>query len=221
MATPYFTPDQFRALSRVKQTRLGVATGQTNANELLQALLDRAAAFVEIVTGQPASDKDLEPGQPSMSTGPSNVSPAALKTLIAQAIQMRTEQELFQAQNGYIDDASDDVISTLSVGGFSQTKHDPSRRGEQRQLNSWVALGNILWLLMTADRYDYWIVVMGGAAGAGAQMPPSWSYENEIWMPIGGNDYFGMLGQRLPAAAWDGGFIGADPFPFDTTGIDP
>lgn len=220
MATPYFTPSQFRTLSRVKQTRLGVATGQDNADDLLQTLLDRAAAFVEIVTGQPASDKDADVVQPSMSTGPSDVTPGTMKALIGQAVQMRTEQELFQAQNGYIDDASDDVIQTLSVGSFSQTHRTP-RKGGERLINSWESLGDLLWLLMTADRYDYWIVVMGGAGGAGAQMPPSWSYENEIWMPVGGYDYMGMLGQRLPAAAWDGGWVGADPFPFDTTGIDP
>lgn len=221
MANPYFTPASFRALSRVKAARLGVAEGQPGADELLQVLLDRAGAFVEIVTGQPAMDSTIDPLQPSMSTGPSGVSLASLRPLIGQAVQMRTEQEAFQAQNGYIDSASDDVVATLSVGGFSQTRTDPGRRGEQRQLNSWQALGNLLWLLMTEDRYVYWIVVMGGAAGAGAQMPPSWSYENEVWQPFSGYDYMGVLSQRLPASAWDGGFIGADPYPFDTTGIDP
>jgi hypothetical protein len=192
--TPYFTTETFRDLTRVKKTRLGVDVSQgTLGDDLLQTELDRAATYVEIVTGQPATDTDAPLIAPSMATPENPVSDVVLRTLIGQAVQMRCEQVLFQAQNGYVDDATDDVIASLSVGGFSQTKVDSSRRGEQRSLNSWRALADLLWLIMTYERYLYWIVVIGGAAGAGAQMPPSWSYENMLW-PDHGSLFAGGYG---------------------------
>jgi hypothetical protein len=197
--TPYFTTDAFRDLTRVKKTRLGIDVSQEALGEaLLQTELDRAATYVEIVTGQPATDTDGVLIPPSMATAENPVSDVVLRTLIGQAVQMRCEQVLFQAQNGYVDDATDDVVASLSVGGFSQSKVDSTRRGEQRSLNSWRALADLLWLIMTFERYCYWIVVIGGAAGAGAQMPPSWSFENMLWPDAGS-----LLGGGF---GWGGGW---------------
>lgn len=215
--TAYLDKDTFRALTRVKQTRLGVAVGQPNAETLLQVELDRAAAYVEFVTGQPAMDST----QPPLPTNSGTLSPTALPTLLTQAIQMRTEQVTFQSQNSYLDDATDDVISSLSVGGFSQSKSDPARRGEQRQLNSWQALSNLLWLLMTPDRYDHWIVFLSGDISR--MIGPAWGVEQSIHPsagPAGGWGYgiadyafFGYAG-----SGWQGwgGSLPGDILPIPT-----
>lgn len=155
---PYITPSLFRALTRVKQSRLGIAVGQPNADLLLQTELTRSAAYVEFVTGQPAMDST----KPVLATFNGLATDAWVTTLVGQAIQMRTEQITFQAQHSYVDDATDDVVSSFTVGGYSQSKNDAARRGEERQLNSWGALADILWGLMTLDRYYYWIAFLSG-----------------------------------------------------------
>lgn len=191
-ATPYITPALFRRLTRVKQSRLGIAVGQPNADQLLETELGRAAAYVEFVTGQPAGDSTL----PLLGTMNLTLSTNSLASLVGQAIQMRTEQVTFQSQNSYVDDASDDVVNTFSVGGYSQSKSDPTRRGEEKTLNTWQALASILWACMTPDRYYFWQVFLSSDPdiGLGAQ----YSFENTFEPGL------------IDAAGWGYGFGGAD-----------
>lgn len=193
---PYLTSSQFRALTRVKQSRLGIAWGQPNAELLLQTELTRAAAYVEFVTGQPAMDTTMT----LQATMSATLSTASLSSLLMQAIQMRTEQVTFQSQNSYVDDATDDVVTTFSVGGYSQSKTDPTRRGEEKSLNTWQALANVLWACMTPDRFYFWEAFLSSdpTIGFGAQ----YSFENTFEPSAG---MLGFLG-----GAWGYGFGGAD-----------
>lgn len=224
--TPYMTTGLFRKLTRVRQSRLGIAAGQDNAEEFLQTEIERAAAYVEIVTGQPATSADM----PVLATnveGGTSLTDGAVATMIRQAIQMRTEQVTFQAQNAYVDDATDDVIGSLSVGGYSQSKSDPARRGEQRQLNSWQALSNVLWLLMTPERYWWWVVFLSGDPHL--MIGPSYSFENTLqpgWIDgwgygFGAADFLiaqtgglmgglagGLLGSGVGIGGWQGSLGG-------------
>lgn len=207
MATPYFTLTTFRELTRVRQAKLGIAPAGTQTDGLLQTELDRAAAYVQMVTGQPATDKDLPIIPPALDA---SLTAGVLQPLIGQAIQMRTEQVAFQSQNGYVDDASDDVVTSLSVGSFSQTK---TRTGKNDQkLNSWDALASLLWMLMTPDRYDYWVVALG--MDAAKMLAPWWNYENAVWPPYGYAD--------IERGGWDwsyGGGLPYDILPLDLGGL--
>lgn len=224
--TPYLTASLFRRLTRVKQSRLGIAQNNTNqpyADEFLQTEIDRAAVYVEFVTGQPATDSEAA----VLDTMAGTVSPGATQTLIGQAIQMRTEQVLFQSQNSYLDDASDDVVSSFSVGGYSQSKNDSARRGEEKQLNSWQSFANVLWLLMTPDRYYFWEMFLSSDPTAG--IPGTYSFENTIqpeWVDgwgyaYGGADFLigGMYGTGIGTGGWQGGYGGLPgglaPLPVD------
>lgn len=209
--TAYMDNDLFRTLTRVKQSKLGVAVGQPNAETLLETELARASIYVQFVTGQPALDADLEPLQTSAGDMPAE----GVRTLLRQAIQMRTEQVTFQAQNGYVDDASDDVVTSLSVGSFSQSKAQPVR-GAKPRLNSWEALTDILWLLMTPDRYAWWVAFLSGDAAL--QLGPQWGIEQSIHPdagPLGGWSYFGIADYALAGSGWQGGggFGPGDIFP--------
>lgn len=209
-ATPYITAPLFRRLTRVKQTRLGIADGQQFADEFLQTEIDRAAAYIEFVTGQPATSADLAPLPTYIANG--GISAGAMTSMLSQAIQMRTEQVTFQAQNAYVDDASDDVVTSFSVGGYSQSKSDPTRRGEEKSLNSWDALTKLLWLLMTPDRYAFWIVFLSSdptlALGAG------YGFENTFQPEIfdGWGYGFGYadayLAGNILGTGWAGGLGG-------------
>lgn len=224
-STPYITPALFRRLTRVKQTRLGIAAGQPNADLLLETELNRAAAYVEFVTGQPAGDSTMT----LLGTMNATLTTNSLASLVGQAIQMRTEQVTFQSQNGYVDDASDDVVNTFSVGGYSQSKSDPTRRGEEKTLNSWQALANVLWACMTPDRYYFWQVFLSADPDVG--LGAEYSFENTFepgylagaFAGFGFGAADGLLALEFGAGAggtgWQGGLGGLPggifPLPVD------
>lgn len=192
---PYLTASLFLRLTRVKQSRLGLSSTNPNANEFLQVELDRAAVYIEFVTGQPATDST----QPVLPTASGTYSTTSMATLIRQVIQMRAEQTLFQSQHGYLDDATDDVVTSLSVGSFSQSKSDSARRGEQKQLNSWQALSNLLWMLMTPGQFGYWEALL--SSDPTLAIGPMYTYENVIQAPYDGPSYgFGFGGYGFGAA---------------------
>lgn len=225
-SSPYLTPAAFRRITRVKLSKLGIQAGV--GDELLQEEIDRAAAYVEFVTGQPATSRDLPVATTSIENGSPTMTSTATQMLIRQAIQMRTEQVTYQSQRSYLEDATDDVISSFSVGGYSQSKTDVGRRGEQRQLNSWSALSNVLWLLMTPERYGWWVIFLSGDAhlmlGAGygfeSTLQPSWI---DGWgYGFGAADLLiastGLLagGQGVGGYGLGYGGLGVDPYPLPT-----
>lgn len=140
----------------------------------LQRVLDQAISYVEFVTGRRAD--------PSL--------PSELEGLMRQALQMRTEQVVYQAQADAIETASDDTLQSFSAGGYSETRHDATRRGESKMLNPWQALNDILWMLMTDDKLDYWNYRLAGLNA------PAWSVTEVDW-----------------SLRWAGDAAFGDPFP--------
>lgn len=206
MTTAYITPAKFRELTRTKTARLGLDTGQPHGDVFLDEELARSAAYVEMMTGQPATDSD----RPVLTETAMGVAPeVVLHTLLRQAIQMRTEQNAYQAQDGYVGDASDDVVQTLSVGGYSQSRV-ATPKGLDRELNSWAALADILWMLMTPAKYEYWIIALSGGKDVSSMFAPAWSFENSFWQPFG--SYGGCWGGRIPIEAFGGGWGSSLPF---------
>lgn len=160
------TPDAtlIRARSKVDFVQLGYPEDVD-----LQIVVDQASAYITAITARRW-----------------DTMPPVLEPIAAQALQIRTEQIAFQAQEEYQEDANDDVIGSLSAGGFSQTKHDPNRRGESKSLNPNPSLERLLWMLLhttplTADplvdeMYDFWRSQLGGVnAPAFAVTEVDWS----------------------------------------------
>lgn len=113
-------------------------------DDQLQVVVDQANAYVEWVGGR-ALDSTM---------------PANLATIAEQAVRMRTEQVAFQAQPDYIEAATDDAVSSFSAGNYSETRRDPPTK--RTLLNEWVALNDLLWMLMTTDQFDYWTNLLTG-----------------------------------------------------------
>jgi hypothetical protein len=171
-----------RSLSKVDFAALGF----TDDTEL-QQVVDQALSYIEWVTARTYD-----------ATMPPPLAPVAL-----QAARMRTEQIAFQAQEDYAETAADDVVSSMSVGSYSETRTDPNRRGEKRSLNSWPALTELLWLLLgTSAVYpndlvdaqrDYWNSLLNGVnAPAGFVSEIMWSpemYAGEAGLGYEGGGY--------------------------------
>jgi hypothetical protein len=125
----------------------------------LAELIARASVWVTAITFRPID----------------STMPVWMEPLARQAIQMRTEQIAYQEQPDYVETAADDVLSSFSAGGYSESRTDPSRRGESRSLTSWKALSDILWLLMTPDAVAYWTEILSG------KMPPAMLVTPVAW----------------------------------------
>lgn len=174
------TVDDIRNWSQVNFARFGFSD-----DAKLQAVIDRATGYVTFITGQTLAAPDASVS----STG----DPADLVPLIQQAIQMRVEQVVMQGRPGHVDSAStNEVVSSFTAGSYSETRRDPGRRGEQRSLNTWPALDELLWMLMTSDRFAWWWAYVTG------QQIPSFAVEEIDW-----GSYF---------YAWDYPIRGALPY---------
>ena len=109
-----------------------------------------AVGYVEQVTGQHTG-----PGIPDPLDTDTGVS---LVPLMQQAIGLRTIQLVSQGAKDYLGTIADfDIIQSFSAGNYSESRKDAARRGEQKEINSWPPINELLWLLMTPDRYAYWL----------------------------------------------------------------
>lgn len=106
----------------------------------LQRILDQSISYVWFVTGRK----------------PDDTMPPELEPLMNQALQMRTEQVAEQAQPDYVETGADSLTQSFTAGSYSEQRHDPTRRGETALVNPWLDLSEILWMLMTDEKYDYW-----------------------------------------------------------------
>jgi hypothetical protein len=150
------TVDEIRLWSRVKFAREGYADDEKLAN-----VIDRSAAYVSWVTGQRVDAVTLDA---SMSpTG----SPLDLEPIMDQAIQMRVEQVVLQGRTGYLGSAAEmDVIQSFSAGGYSEQRARggfASRTGAaEKSINKWPSLEELLWMLMTEERFAFWLAFVSG-----------------------------------------------------------
>jgi hypothetical protein len=141
-----------RAMSKVDFGTLGY---EEDAD--LQVVVDQANAYIEFVTGQ-TLDANM---------------PTEFEKLAGQAVRMRTEQVAFQAQEDYVETVNDDAVSSFSAGSYSETRRD--NNAKRNVLNLWPGLNDLLWMMMTADKYDYW---MGLLTGVNA---PAFSITEVAW----------------------------------------
>lgn len=190
------TSDDIYAMSKAKWRQLGITASTDLDNYVLQA-----TAYVIEMTGRyfsdwPAPVYEEDGGAAldiygfAMSAGAAlPISGTPVKApLMIQAVRMRTEQLVFQAQEGYLDTVTDDAIQSFSAGPYSETRGDASRRGEEKTLNAWRGLNDLLWTLMTEDRYSFWLSFITGAH------TPAFAVEEVAWDLIGKDYGIGRIG---------------------------
>lgn len=183
------TTDDFRNWTQLKLAQLGYGE-----DTKLQPVLDRAIGYVLYVSGQKLDALDT------------SLSPTAavedMEPLIGQAIQMRAEQVILQGRPGHVGSAADnEVVSSISVGSYSESRRAPgfSRSGvSERSINTWPALEEILWMVMTPERYGYWWAFTSGKA-----IPDFW-VEEMAW--VGGGSALSWF------EPWDRYVVGSESF---------
>lgn len=90
--------------------------------------------------------------------------PVELARSALRAVLLRTQQQVIQADPDMVETANDEVVQSFSAGGYSETRKDPGRRGEQSQVNPNPDLSRLLWLLMTPEAFSWWRAFLSGQA---------------------------------------------------------
>jgi hypothetical protein len=160
-----------RSISQVDFAARGYPEPAGTDPDPLQFVVAGANSYVEFITW-----RLLDASMPTM-----------LEPIAQLAVRMRTEQVVMQGQEDTVETAGDvDLISSFSAGAYSETRKDPERRAEQRALNPWPALNDVLWMLLglvpgednelVDGRRDYWRYILGMAPN-----PPAWSTVEVDW----------------------------------------
>ena len=118
--------------------------------------------------------------------------PPAYARSAARAVVLRTQQQVTQADPDQVESAADELVSSQSAGGASETKRafgDFKAANEALLVNKWPALNDLLWAVMTPEARAYWTAFLKG------EMPA---------LPIG----FLNGGFNVVEVAWDGWHFG-------------
>jgi hypothetical protein len=178
-------------------TQLNLARYGYADDAKLQPVVDRAIGYILVMTGQTLPDLD-----PSASP---TASAAHLEPLMQQAIQMRVEQVLLQGRPGHVNSAADnEVVQSFSAGSYSESRRAgqgfSSRTGAaERGINTWPALEELLWMLMTPERFAYWWAFTSG------QPMPDFTVEEVNWRGAASAiTFFEPWDRWVPAGYGDG-----------------
>jgi hypothetical protein len=187
------TPTDIRAWSKLDLDREGYAEGE---DALLSVQLERAVAYLGYVTGRTYDQAQTDQF------------PMA-KTMLDQAVQMRTEQVILSLSDDALSSVGDiDTIASFSAGPYSETRKDTTDN-KRTALNPWPPLNDLLWLLLglmpgetndaVLDRYDYWRALLSGINA------PAWQVVEVDWgRGLGLNDWPSPVYHGLTAAGWPG-----------------
>jgi len=187
------TSQQVYDTSRLKWLKLGIESPSD-----LDDIVVGSAAYLVTMTGRYWSDWP----PPTTFVGEILTDRPEMIPLALVAHRLRTEQIVVQSQPGYTDTAGDDLIQTMSVGGYSETRRDTAtlRGGRQAQkplMNTHPGLNALIEALQTEDRFEFWLWRLGG------QMPPAFQVEEVDWSFIGKSMLTGAsydMGSFLPGA---------------------
>lgn len=95
--------------------------------------------------------------------------PAAFARSAARAVVLRTQQQVTQADPDMVESAADELTSSQSAGGASESKRafsDFKSANEALLVNKWPALNDLLWAVMTPEARLWWKAWLTG------EMPP-------------------------------------------------
>lgn len=113
--------------------------------------------------------------------------------MVQAAIQGLAELLTFQQSPEYLDTLSDwDLITSFNAGPYSETHRSPEEARKARLIVAWPWLSELLWSLLTPDKYDYWISFFG------TDHPPAFAVQEVDWSA--GQDLLG------------GSYRGDDPY---------
>lgn len=88
---------------------------------------------------------------------------AADVPLVTYAIRGLAEMVTLQSAPEYLDTLADfDLIQSFNAGPYSETRRNPADAVKARLLVAWPWLSELLWGLLTPDKYDYWIQFFSG-----------------------------------------------------------
>lgn len=77
--------------------------------------------------------------------------------LVQQAVKGMAELTSYQDSPEYIETLADfDLIQSFSAGPYSETRRSPGDAMKARLLVAWPWLSDMLWNLLTPEKYDYW-----------------------------------------------------------------
>lgn len=145
------TVEQVRTWSKVDFAGLDYAEPDSGPDPL-QVLVDRAIEYVLRVTGQTLDSI-----------------PEALTNTWQEAVQRRTEQLAFKAQEDEAETAGDfELINNFSAGSYSETRRGMGETEKAKQINPWPLLHELLWGLATDDARDAWLEYWEGGTMAPA-----------------------------------------------------
>jgi hypothetical protein len=131
------TSDQIRTWSKLDFVDLGYEDGSPDP---LDVEVSRAVAYCEDVTGQVTAEI-------------TNATNLAVK--MAQAIQLRVEQQITQRQEGYVADVNEDAVD-FDVTGYKQKRISHKERDPSTMINPWKELNDLLVSMLTDEMFEYW-----------------------------------------------------------------
>lgn len=98
-----------------------------------------------------------------------------------RAVILRAVQEAVHESAGYMTAVvSQDYLQSFKAGSYAEVRRDPQTVLRSRgsvsnpQINSWTELSDLLWLLLTAEQFDYWMMRLG------SPMPASMMVEQDF-----------------------------------------
>lgn len=141
MTTPIvITSDDIRSMSQLDYPALNYGP-VTSGTDLLDREVRRSIGYVQMVTGQDATLLD---------------DATDLGVAFEQAVQLRVEQQVIQRQPDFVSDLNENAIN-FNVTGYAQTRVDAKQQNPSDMINPWPELNALLVLLLTDDKYDYWV----------------------------------------------------------------
>lgn len=199
MAANAPTGDEIYNRARLKWNRLGISGGADLAEQVSEAV-----SYIQQVTGRyfddqtpPRFDGTTTPplsyyGIVTASTPAPLSADPNLYSNARRAVFLRSVQIVLHDQAGYQQSVAEDYIQSFSAGPYSESRHDPTRRGESRMINPWQELNDLLWLLLTEDRYSFWVSLLQNVH------TPGFEVTEVDWGLIGKDVFLGSLAGRAP-----------------------
>lgn len=107
--------------------------------------------------------------------------------VVQYAITGLAELLTYQSSPDYMETLADfDLLQSFNAGNYSETRRDPKAAREARLLVAWPWLSDMLWGLMSPDRYDYWYGLFSTTP------PPAFDVQEVDWSA--GTDLYGSYG---------------------------
>jgi hypothetical protein len=109
--------------------------------------------------------------------------PADDEPLVQQAVKGLAELTAYQDSPEYLETLADfDLIQNFSAGPYSESRRSPREAMEARMLVAWPWLSNMLWGLMTPDKFDFWTAFFDPKRTAPAFAVQEVDWSGDFWI---------------------------------------